>query len=526
MKPFFLLLGLLATASLLMAQPNTDKPITVATSEAFEQENKTTYFSHFVHDGSGQLLLFKQSYANKKAEVPAIVVERFDAVLKRTSVVTLPPVQFEGNALDFYIPLQLKGKIHVLWSDYDKKQKLHRLFSSLLTPDGKITSLRLLSTLPSKSADFGYFQVVTSASRNKMLLCRYTPQKDEEQKKVSLEVYNENLVSLWSRELDMIAVPHKTRLEEFLLDEAGSVYVRLSEDLDIKRRDDGSVRQELRIYSNATGAAKILPLATPGYVIKDAVYGWNGEQELCMGGTLVGIEQKKDLFYTSAGTVGTYFLRIDLAGGKVVQRCTDEFTEACKAFFGAKKKDLNERIAIYPLNLHSMQKTANGQFTLVLLDYSEDSYEGGNKMHTSYKSGSLVLRRYGTKCGPPDELMIHRGISASDDATGLAVLIFPAGDNLHFLYNDYPKNWNKKIEKLGDLFFGEAPESSVNGANKEANTIVTTLFPDGKTRHQKLYNSDTDKIYLNTNMIARPNERDVVSFIGWKETYKLLKLSF
>ena len=65
----------------------------------------------------------------------------------------------------------------------------------------------------------------------------------------------------------------------------------------------------------------------------------------------------------------------------------------------------------------------------------------------------------------------------------------------------------------------------MKGRKKELDVVCTSLFADGKSRTQQLFNSDDDKVFLNHLNTLQFDDNSFICVLGDDGKYQLVMLS-
>jgi hypothetical protein len=188
-----------------------------------------------------------------------------------------------------------------------------------------------------------------------------------------------------------------------------------------------------------------------------------------------------------------------------------------------KPKEVNN--GIYPLRFRSLLPAANGGFWMCLQEGGRTSYEAGNKWHSMYEAGPMLVFHFDETGKFLYETYVHKAIVASDDPSGVGYLLLEENGKLHLVYNNASKNWNVKAKKHTDLWFGHTPQSTYKGTNKDTDVVYTVIGSDGKATSEKIIGVNKDAYFLPYLEVVQPRNGAVVMLTGNGDRYRLTKLT-
>ncbi|MCC6410084.1 MAG: hypothetical protein IT270_00410 [Saprospiraceae bacterium] len=485
---------------------------------------KNEFIIEFLEGRNGQLMLLK-TVEGKKNSLPDWRLETYDDKLKKTLTAPMDAPIWNGEAADFLQLFQKKDKSVVLfWYAFEKSKNKHQILWSALDEKGSIVPLKLATEFEGDEKDDATFAFLLSEDNSKWLIRKRAPNKKTSSDELTVSVLDAVFNPLWKSKIEYPYASDKTVIESFDVDNSGHLLYILSSDTNVKSKTQESVRQEVLVYEGSPKPARSIVLNGNGQILVDpnvVVF----KDKVMVVGSYCNIASKKDYFSnTSVGRMGAFHTIIEPATGKAGNIAYTPFSEATYAYFQVKEKDVNK--GIYGVRLESILPDDDGGMWLVFQEGSATSYEGGNKWHTMYEAGPLLVYNYDNTGKFQKETFVHKAINASDDASGVGYIVLSEQQSLHFIYNNASKNWGANVKKHTDLWFGHTPQSTYKGTNKDTDVVYSRLSPDGKVKSEKLSGATKDALFLNYLSVVQPGNGTAVFITGRDEKYRLSRLTF
>jgi len=222
----FLFLSLI-TFNGLLAQL-TEKPANIAWSNPYNEPPKSvlTKIVHTDANGFYGLRLQAAGVAAGKADVFMEYYEKEGMKLKKSATLDL---KFKNKTRDFEDVLMMKGKkMYFLTSFNNQAKKKNYLFVQPvnlknLRPSSKLNKISEVST--KNIYQEGGFRSHISKDTSKILIYSMLPKKKKEPEQFSLQVFDQDFSTLWSKEITLPFNDKNFSVEEYRVDNQGNVYM-------------------------------------------------------------------------------------------------------------------------------------------------------------------------------------------------------------------------------------------------------------------------------------------------------------
>ncbi|MBK7935639.1 MAG: hypothetical protein IPJ82_00450 [Lewinellaceae bacterium] len=472
----------------------------------------------------GTVQLLKSIPSGRRDYDPDWVLETWDLTgFQKTGTLSLETPKWEGEPLRYIEHRQRKdGALCFFWTLIDRKKRKHFLFSSFIDASGRASRLRQIHEIAMRDQYAGQFTIFHSDDQSKwMALAGFKGFSDSEWTAVVLDSSFNRL------SVNNIASPYqadKAVADTQAVDNTGRVLAFISADTDTKSKKAESLRQALLIYGLNEAKPVVIPVEAPGKLLRSILFDFQEPGRVTLFGTYTGIEEKKEYFESaSIGSVGTFSCTIGLSAhtaGEV--RCTPFDRKYTDYFYTRKLKSQGEGL-VGPTP-GKVVRTKDGIRRVLVQSGGVSTYTGGNKWRTRYTSGPLIAVLYDKDGKYLSENLLLKAIAASDHGGGVGQIYVEDGENLHILYNNPAKNRGAKTAK--ELDYGETPESTYNGVNKDTEVWYALSQPDGSFKTKCLFEVSPDKLFMNSLLSVRSGERETVFLTGYREQYRLVKLTY
>lgn len=472
---------------------------------------------------NGQLLLLKT--VDQTNSMPNWLLETYDDKLKKSVTSPMDAPVWNGETADFLQLFHQKDKSAVLfWYAFDGSKNKHQILWSALDEKGSIVPLKLATEFDGDKKDDATFALLSSADNSKWLIRKRAVNKKTGLDELTANVLDATFKSLWKSKLEYPFASDVTLVETFDIDNEGRVLYFFSSDTNVKSKTKESVRQEILVYNGASKPVHNIILNSYDQLLLVPTFVFIKDKVL-IAGMYSNVSGKKDYFNNTAiGRLGAFHVSIEPASGKAGNVVFTPFSEETCAYFQVKEKDVNN--GIFGLNLRTIEPADDDGMWLVFQEGGQTHYEAGNKWHTMYQAGPLLIFRFDNTGKFQKETFVHKASTASDDASGVGYILMEEEGSLHLIYNNASKNRNVNVKKHTDLWFGHTPQSTYKGTNKDTDVVYSRLGPIGKVKSEKLSGASKDALFLNYLSVVQPGNGTAVFITGKDEKYRLSKLTF
>ena len=485
---------------------------------------KNEAISALLEGSKGQLFLLK-TIEGKKNSRPDWRLETYDDRLKKTLTAPMDAPIWNGTAADFLQLFQRRDKSVVLfWYAFDESKNKHQILWSALDEKGSIVPLKLATEFDGDAKDDATFALFLSDNESKWLIRKRALNKKTGTDELTASVLDVSFNVLWKSRLDYPYASDKTLVETFDIDDDGRVLYFFSSDTNVKSKSQESVRQEVLVYKGASKPVHSIVLNGGGQLLHVPTFVFI-KDKVMIAGMYSSMAGKKDYFSNyGVGRMGAFHVFIEPGTGKSGNVVFTPFSDETFAYFQVKEKDVNR--GIYEVNLHTIEPADDDGFWMVFQEGGRSSYEAGNKWHTMYQAGPMLIYRFDNTGKFQKETFVHKAITASDDASGVGYILLEEQQALHFIYNNASKNRGANVKKHTDLWFGHTPQSTYKGTNKDTDVVYSRLGPNGKVKNEKLSGATKDALFLNYLSVVQPGNGTAVFITGKDDKYRLSRLTF
>lgn len=508
--------------------------VKITTSPAYENDKRRTVVLNMMRDREGNIFIIKNEY--KTFGKSQTLIEKYSPELKQKYSKDLEITGTGDRSHNFYSACTVGGEMLVFSTFFNKEKDVRYFFYSKVLDGGKLSKPQRISELPADGKYDGGFDLAFSSDSSKILVVNLIETKRKEAKKFSFTVLNSQMEEVWKNTVEM---PFETRdvvLSDFAVDKEGRVFALASVDNDSKNKDDADILQEIFMYQqDSPKKPKRYILDMKKKMITQLRLHETPSGELVAVGIYASSRQRKAFFSRDrTSALGTVFVKIDPSTGEVRQKKLNDFSKKTFDFMKVKEKKLEEGKGIDWLRLESSWVGKDGLINLdleqnwvVVTTYNRPNGFSSTTYH--YYSQVAMLVRYNLDGTVATETVVPKRMESLNDKTGLGHIVSwgSSGGEVHFVFNDSPKNWGKKLEDVSDLKAGISPESGgIAFSGKKPQVVLCTVDSEGKRRFAQLFNFKKDDVFLNTESSLRYSENAFVVLGTYHKDFKLVKVEF
>ena len=438
-------------------------------------------------------------------------------------------VKNENKKVEFEFLLHINDRLFLFTSIPDKSRSATVLhYEELHTSNFMRKSDRLeITAIPfgkKGQRDQADFDFEVSAEQSKFLIYHTIPHEKGQREEFGFHVFDNNMEKVWSEKVTLPYQGNLFDISEYEISERGEVYVlgRLYQNKE-KERIKGKANYTYNVVKFKTnGGFKQFPIAAEGRFFTDMQIKVNNENELICAG-----------FYSNEGTSsirGSFFMKIDDTSTKTIKDSFKEFDigfiaqsmKAQQARKAARKEAKGKAPELYEFDLDDIIIRSDGGAVLVGEQYFERVIrDRGPNGQLSTTIQYHYLDIFAVNINPLGEIewaqkipkyqVSHRGHSILS-SYALAVV----GSNLHFFFNDTPKNVSYKgigpVKR--NLFTGDSI------------VMMVTLNKEGKKRRSILYAKQDAGARTVPILCKQVSDREMIMFGKRRRSIKYAKLIF
>ena len=251
MKNLFLVL-MLCVSTLSFSQGKIG-PITITHGAEIEQDKEKIVT--IAGETNGKIY----TLAIKKKDYFIKVFNSSDMALVSTNKIELP--DFKGKDIDFEDIAVINGKIYILGSVYDRKEKINNLFGIEIGSDGKLTNnkKKLFSTKVTKKKERGAFYFKDSPVGDRLLVLHAALFDKTEEIQYEIKLLDEELNASLSH---LEKVPFKDRkgleftIADFDVSVDDDVFLVINESYRDRKTKTNNEKFQVHAFKNSNGYAK------------------------------------------------------------------------------------------------------------------------------------------------------------------------------------------------------------------------------------------------------------------------------
>ena len=448
-----------------------------------------------------------EGYYMVRAETKKFYLEKYDHKLNQVKSEEID-LGKGGDRKYLEFAEQLDGEIYLFTTQYDNTARERTLMAEkvnrkTLKSDGD--PIEMVTYNYRNRSNEGFFDYHVSRDSSKLLVYYDTPRQGNTGEKFGLSVYDSDLTSLWSRELEL---PFKDRLytvERYKVDNEGNAYLLglvYKGQVRAKRQGRPNYEYHLLAYNQDNEYVEYL-LNLQDKFITDMQF------EISRNGDIICAGFYSDFSTTSVK--GTFYLLIDIDTREIKKEYYEEFDPSFLAdFMSDKRADKGRELTRY--NLNQLEIRRDGGVVLVAEQFFVKELQPYNDYRYRNPYGSpyfyypswyyYSLWRYPYRYGNPfmdddrevqynynDIIVVNidpngsiqwakripkRQRSKNDGGRHSSYAMSIAKGKMFFVFNDNPKNLNKTSD-----------DQRIHNFTKGKESVVVLVSVDGRGEVEK-----------------------------------------
>jgi hypothetical protein len=412
----------------------------------------------------------------------------------------------DGHDLELQKIMLTAENILVFAYYVDKKQDEKTLYVAIhdLENFSLVKGFTPVASIPfTKAKDSGAFGTYRSPDGTKVLVQVFAPDGDAAPTGIHTEVYDANMESLWTQEIDPSSA-YGTSTESKWLDDDGSIlvlgvkYAEKHEQRQLKRANKVYYTYHLLVYRKGSSTPEDYPIEVADKFLQDMTLAVGKTGDIICG----GLYGNKNSFNVR----GAFYLRLDRATKAIVHQSYKEFSdefitsymtekEAKKAERKAERKD--EELELPEFDLHDIVRRDDGgavllaeQYKVVeVTTYTTDA-NGRTTMRTNYHyyyNDAIVVN-----IDPEGNIewaakVPKRQHSVNDQGLYSSFALGVKGSNIYMVFNDTGENL---FLRPGD----KVKQFELTG--KDALVVLATINKDGEVSREALFSPERREAIL------------------------------
>lgn len=496
--------------------------ITLTKGELISDDVYWAHIQALCKYNDGSIGIIKKSFKKKGSDNPDYYIEKYDSNYKRISSNLIKTPDLEGGKSNLFSLHAVGDHFYIYWYSKVEKTKTASIYFSVLADDGTATEIKKVTEMKDEKDLSKRWGTYPSPNNGTWIIKKIIKNEKNSVTNFIFESFDSELNLKWKQEYSPFKDKETSIIGDLTIGKDGYMAMVVN-DWSKKSTFEVGIDQQLWICTEK-GISKTYPLNAPkGYAIKSTLISFT-ESSINLLGTYADINQKKKLLNPADfGAVGTFAISIDKNDYKIVHQAFTPFPKEVFDYYLVKEKDREDGlIGLYITDLVAHEPSKS---YLVLDKINSNEYVSGNKYHNSiFSDGGIVVTYQNGQ--PQKHLILPKGMHSDDEYAGLGLLVQKTGEDIHFLYNDAPKNRNLNLKSdLEDI--GESPMSTTNSlVKKKADVMCITLSADGNPKKKFLLGYKENDVFLN-HLISFPLDNDSFIFItGMDGKYQLNKLTY
>ncbi|MCC6601031.1 MAG: hypothetical protein IT223_10205 [Crocinitomicaceae bacterium] len=424
------------------------------------------------------------SFTSTDDKVPAIELVRHNlSSMKEEWRKRIDLPKMENCALSLNELIHFPTHFVLLTSGTDAITGNYKVFANIIANNGTLSGSQVLvfETHIQSASDIPEMNCCISPDRQKMLLLFTPPDNQKTSESISLKMYSADVELLWDKELELPCEKDMVRVQRFIVDNDGGVYMMSGKNPEKKswQRPQGNL-YVVFYYNNEANKLKEYDVSLKEKRVLSIQYDLNKNNELVIGGYY-----SNDYSFSVAGT----FLFVISAGGETIR--TASFMPFPKDFLlqFMNEKRAERNASLDDFFLDNLLLNDDSTCTLIGEQYyiSEqmmtDISTGRMYVQTTYNFDDIIVTRV-----KPDGRIVwsvkvpKRQYSLTNNAT-LSYSSFIRDDSVLLFFNDHPSNIPESGEKpVDEIVAWNSPRKSV--------TTEVRIAADGTMTRRMVFQND------------------------------------
>ncbi len=522
LKPFLLAVGSLICFYSAQSQ---NLNFSVKWGQEIEASRKSSLSDIIGYDASG-IYAIKVRHRSLLAGGNSYTLDRFDNNFVPTKTFDLD-IEEDGNECDVSSVMQLKSKLYVFYSYLKKKEKKNLLFvdeidKTTLQPKKQKQKIGEIDYSNHSNRNSGDFSIRVSRDSSKVLVYYSLPYDKGEPESFGFNVLDNNLKSLWEKN---VTIPYKDGLfdvQSFRVDNKGNAYIlglQYKEKRKSKRHGAPNYTYEVFAYSDKGNSTKQYTLSLDDRFITDMQIEILNNNLVCAG------------FYSALGTYsirGTYFLTVDIASKQIKTKSFKEFDidfitqnmterQAKKAKRREEKGDDQE---LYEYDLDKLLIGKDGSAMLIGEQYYVKVVTNYNGRTTTYTYHYYYNDIITVKIDPSGQIQWAQKIAKhqhtiNDNGFFSSYALAVVNGKISFIFNDNPDNLD--YDGVGKI---------KNTNTRKSVVVIASLDKDGKQTKQPIFNTVDVEVIVRPKVCEQISNRDVILFGQKGRTQQFAQMTF
>lgn len=496
------------------------------------KEPNNAFLSKYIASGPKGFYVLREKRPTAFSDGSEIFLEMYDyntMELKRAKDVSL---KYNGKMRVYETALMLGRQLYLFTSFNNKGHKKNYLFAQSVDNE-RLTVARKMDKIAEADSDnrgigAKAFDFRISDDSSKLLVYNQLPTPRKEPERFALRVFDENLEPLWEEEIKLPYPDELFSVEEYVVDENGSVYllgVLYADRSRMRRQGKPTYQYVILAYRDNGASFDEYKIDLPDVFITDLTFRVGDDGNLvCCG------------FYSQVGTYGvkgTYFLRLDAQSKRILTKNLREFDFEFLTYYmndrnreramdAEQSGNVDKQAELYRYSLDKLVLRSDGGALLVAEQYfiQEQTYRTFNgfwerTLYYNYNDIIVVNIR------PTGEIewatrIPKRQVTIDDGGYFSSYAMAIVRDRIVFIYNDNERNLDPGVN----------PNRMYNYNGSNSIIAMTEVYRDGSSATFPLFRNKEAAIITRPKFCKQIGSRAMAVYGERGRNYRFGRLEF
>lgn len=482
------------------------------------------------HDASG-IYVVKERFRSGFSGSNDYTLEHYDNNFSPTKSFDLD-IEEEGSQAHVDYLLHLNSKIFMFYSIADQKSKLNTLFvreidKSTLQPKPEKKKIGEIDYKGKSKRNSGRFYFRVSRDSSKVMVVYSLPYEEDEPEAFGFNVLDDNLNSIWQKDISIPYLDKLFDIESFRVDNEGNAYLLglvYKDKRKSKRNGQPNYNYEIFAYRDKGTTAKQYSVRLEDRFLSDMqIEILDNHNIICAG------------FYSAKGTFsirGTYFLVVDAGTKEIKTKSFKEFDinfitqnmterEAKKA---ARQEEKGGEIELYEYDLDKLLVGKDGSAILIGEQYFMRTVNSSTMINGMMSTRTTYHYYYNdiitVKIDPSGQIQWAQKIpkaqhTVNDGGFYSSYTMAIVKGKICFLFNDSPKNLEADTKGRPANY----------NANKSV-VVIVSLDQNGNQTKQPIFNAVDAEVIMRPKVCEQITNKEVILFGQRKKNQQFARMVF
>jgi hypothetical protein len=470
--------------------PDPDDPtaksvrVKVTFGPEYKNERTNTLINKVLKDSKGNIIIIKGSKGGTFQKDKAYI-SGYDANLKELYDDELDLGKMEGDHLYYHGAILLGGQGYIISDHYSNKKDKHEIYLFAIGEGGNIGNPQKVGEWDAEAEDEGNYELVLSRDKNKLLVFKTLHiRRNDTKLRVEFTVFDKDLQKIWAGKTAFVSEKkgglfssrRTGHLRNLMLDNSNRVFVLAeTEREDNKNRDPDYITDLYQFVEGDNQPIKYNLDLSKKNIVGLSLIETSNPNEL-IGAGMYAENTKISWFSENEGSNGTFMFRLNLQSGEATSQSLHPFSNAIYDFMDYSAKERKKGMGIWGLTLVWAYLTPEENLVLSLEQNYKVITTGKYISYTTYYSKTMFNVKYGKDGALIYQNFIPKYALSGYETHGLSHILAPQGERHALIFNDHPKNTEKKLRTEKDLTGGRQSVARFVTMDEEGKRKASTLF--------------------------------------------------